>query len=247
MRMRKALALTALAFLLLPALTSAAAKNTGTDPLVAPDVQVRLDDWAQGLALESDPARSYEPWTYYVDEFGAYYFDDDFNRIYPAAAMSPGELGGNLVVPCEVEEGLAASGATGSVTDCGGGGGGGGGGGSSVGCWQFTFALNGYYYPNPFNNYTQVQKADLNLLVLGDDFQFYTATVTSKVYNILGQLVQSKTIGTLSSAPSQVVTSWDGKNNSGVPVASGNYIVKLTATSSICGTKTISGGSTALH
>ena len=77
-----------------------------------------------------------------------------------------------------------------------------------------AFALN-QAYPNPFNPYT-------NLSFTLPEASNYSL----KVYNVAGQLVRS--YDGLGQVGLNMVT-WDGKDNSGVSVASGVYFYKLTA------------------
>ena len=170
--------------------------------------------WSEALRnvdLLGDPREVFQPNTYYVDDFGAFYFDADYNRIYTAAAFP--------------DAGSRAFKTT---------------------CWQFTFSQIGSFFPNPSGG-TQVVKANVNLLVLGTDFQFYQATITSRVVNVAGQLVKDTTVGTFSPNPNFTITVWDGKNGSGQIVASGNYFITVTATSSLCGTKSFTGQVTRIN
>jgi len=210
MRTRLALVLVVLAAVLTFAGLAANPMGEGRSP------EEHFGAWKAAMESteDSNPADAAKPFTYYADDFGAYFYDGKGNRIYAAAAF-------------ESDNWTAVEGK-------------GTGGGGSVGCWQFTFLRNGYYFPNPGDSYTNF-KASMNLLVLGTDFQFYNATLSSRVSNTLGQTVYSKTLGSYVSSPSFVATVWNGKNNSGSPVASGVYNIRVTASSSICGSKSFNG------
>lgn len=170
---------------------------------------------------EAEPWLHFDTYVYYADEKGAFFFDETYERLFPEQCL----------------------------VDCGGGGGGGGGPPpSAAACWQFAFApVGGPFFPNPYNNYTGILKADLNLLVLGTDYQFYTATVSYVVYNSIGQLISSGTVGTYSPSPNFRVNIWNGTNGAGSPVASGTYNVRATATSGLCGTKSFSSNVIVVH
>jgi len=75
------------------------------------------------------------------------------------------------------------------------------------------FAL-GNNFPNPFNPTTTIPIAVPQ-----------TADVSLKVYNILGEEVRTVFVGTLE--PGRYFFTWDGKNNSGINVATGMYIVRF--------------------
>jgi hypothetical protein len=212
-----------LLFLLL--LTLAASVASAAGPAQDPEAEreARLQAWSEAVArIEAlgDPRDSFQPNVYYVDELGAYYFDEEYNLIHTAAgspeATRPSRSGRHLA------------------------------GAMKATCWQFTFSQIGSFFPNPSGGATTV-KANVNLLVLGTDFQFYPATITSRVTNVLGQLVKNTTIGTFNSNPNFQITVWDGKNSSGQTVASGNYFIQVTATTSICGTKSFSGQVTRIN
>ncbi|MER3522665.1 MAG: hypothetical protein C4326_01005 [Ignavibacteria bacterium] len=79
-----------------------------------------------------------------------------------------------------------------------------------------VYALN-QNFPNPFNPSTTIRFA------LPEE-----ATVSLKVYNVLGQEVATLAEGQLPAAFHNVV--WNGTNNSGVPVATGMYFYRLEAT-----------------
>jgi hypothetical protein len=79
-----------------------------------------------------------------------------------------------------------------------------------------VFALD-QNYPNPFNPTTTV-KYDLP----------EEATVTLKIYNVLGQEVLTLVSGTQAAGRYQAV--WDGRNNFGTPVSSGVYFYRIEAT-----------------
>lgn len=174
--------------------------------------------WSEALRnvdLLGDPREVFQPNTYYVDDFGAFYFDADYNRIYTAAA-SPNDTASRSRRAFK------------------------------AGCWQFTFSQSGSFFPNPSGG-TQVVKANVNLLVLGTDYQFYPATITSRVVNVASQLVKDTTVGTFYPNPNFTITVWDGTNSSGQIVASGNYYITVTATSSLCGSKSFNGTATRIN
>jgi flagellar hook assembly protein FlgD len=71
-------------------------------------------------------------------------------------------------------------------------------------------------YPNPFNPSTVIS------------FQLPVDSEASlKIYNLNGQLVKLLVAGKLEAGRHKVV--WDGKNEAGVPVASGVYVYVLKA------------------
>lgn len=78
------------------------------------------------------------------------------------------------------------------------------------------FAL-GNNFPNPFNPTTTIPIAVPQ-----------TADVSLKVYNILGEEVRTVFVGTLE--PGRYFFVWDGKNNSGINVATGMYIARFATT-----------------
>ncbi len=171
--------------------------------------------------LSRGSANRFQANVYYVDEFGAYDFTEDYSRIYTAAAYPD-------------QSGPARSGHSSLRGD------------KAVSCWQFTFSQIGSFFPNPSGGATVV-KANVNLLVLGTDFQFYPATITSRVTNVASQLVKNTTVGTFNPNPNFTITVWDGTNGSGQTVASGNYFITVTATSSLCGTKSFMGQVTRIN
>lgn len=200
-----------------------AAPAIGASERAEGEREARLQAWSDAMArIDSlgDPRDLFQANVYYADEFGAYYFDEDFNRIY-AAAASPSD---SLRSPSARR-----------FTR-----------GTKAACWQFTFSQIGSFFPNPSGGTTAV-KANVNLLVLGTDFQFYPATITSRVTNVAGQLVKDTTIGTFNPNPNFTITVWDGTNGSGQIVASGVYNITVTATSSLCGTKSFSGKVTRIN
>ncbi|NNE45595.1 MAG: T9SS type A sorting domain-containing protein [Rhodothermales bacterium] len=70
-------------------------------------------------------------------------------------------------------------------------------------------------YPNPFNPTTSIE------------FELPSATaVTVRVYNVMGQLVRTLVDGEMKEAGRHGV-SWDGRNASGMQVASGTYVYAL--------------------
>ena len=73
-------------------------------------------------------------------------------------------------------------------------------------------------YPNPFNPTTSISY-DLPI----------SSDVTLKIYNLLGAEVRTLVAGTQETGYYQIV--WDGRNGSGIPVASGTYTYRLVATS----------------
>ncbi len=75
------------------------------------------------------------------------------------------------------------------------------------------FAL-GNNFPNPFNPTTTIPIAVPQ-----------TADVSLKVYNILGEEVRTIFVGILE--PGRYFFTWDGKNNSGINVATGVYITRF--------------------
>jgi hypothetical protein len=78
---------------------------------------------------------------------------------------------------------------------------------------QFRLLQN---YPNPFNPQTTI------------GYQLPTAAkVELAIYNILGQKIRSL-ISERQTAGSYEIR-WDGKNDAGIPVASGIYLYKLKA------------------
>ena len=78
---------------------------------------------------------------------------------------------------------------------------------------KFTLHQN---HPNPFNPYTQIE------------FSLPRAShVTLGVYNIVGQRVRQLVDEDLPAG--RMVTTWDGKNEKGVEVASGIYLYHITA------------------
>jgi histidinol-phosphate aminotransferase len=76
-------------------------------------------------------------------------------------------------------------------------------------------ALGGNY-PNPFNSSTQIEYS----IAKGGH-------VLLQIFNIQGQLV--KTVVDEYKFPGNYAFAWNGKNRSGVPVASGSYFYRLTA------------------
>jgi hypothetical protein len=75
------------------------------------------------------------------------------------------------------------------------------------------FAL-GNNFPNPFNPATTIPIAVPQI-----------ADVSLKIYNILGEEVRTVFVGTLE--PGRYFFIWDGKNNSGINVATGMYIARF--------------------
>ncbi len=71
-------------------------------------------------------------------------------------------------------------------------------------------------YPNPFNPATTI-KYDLK----------QTSQVTLKIYTLLGQAVRTLINESQDAGYQSVV--WDGRNEAGVPVASGIYLYRLEA------------------
>ena len=71
-------------------------------------------------------------------------------------------------------------------------------------------------YPDPFNPSTTIS------YVLGEN-----SHVTLKVYNVMGQLVKTLVDGEQRAGYHEVI--WEGKNESGVSVASGVYLYRLTS------------------
>jgi hypothetical protein len=178
-------------------------------------------DAVDQIALEDEV---FVPNRYYVDDFGAFYFNDAGYRIYPAASTD--------LTPTAVVGKAYGSGS--------GWGGGGSGGGSSASCWQFAFRQNGFSYPNPSNT-TYGFKADLDLLVLDTNYQFHNASLRAKVYNISGQLIADNSLGSYPSNPDFTVTTWNAN------AASGTYFIRITATSSLCGSRTIENKVTVIN
>lgn len=120
--------------------------------------------------------------------------------------------------------------------------------GIEAACWQFSFTpVGGPFFPNPYNNFTQILKADLNLLVLDTSYQLLPATVSFEIVNGSGQLVASGTVGSVASSPNTRVNIWNGTNGAGAPVASGVYTAKAIATSDLCGSKSFSGRVVVTH
>ncbi len=83
---------------------------------------------------------------------------------------------------------------------------------NSVGPKEFSLGNN---FPNPFNPTTTIPIALPQ-----------TADVVVKVYNVLGQEVRTVFSGTLNSGRHYLV--WDGKDKSGIAVASGIYLSRFT-------------------
>jgi hypothetical protein len=73
-------------------------------------------------------------------------------------------------------------------------------------------------YPNPFNDQTKIQ---IKLAGLEN-----ANSVDLKIYNILGELIKDFELSN-SLTGNQIEITWNGKNNSGVSVASGTYILVL--------------------
>ncbi len=90
-------------------------------------------------------------------------------------------------------------------------------------------------YPNPFNPLTRIQytvgsrqtKAADGGLVLSEVEGLWTADVSIRIYNLLGQLVRTLVDEPMKPGNYQVI--WDGKDDKGKEVASGIYFCKLTA------------------
>ena len=72
-------------------------------------------------------------------------------------------------------------------------------------------------YPNPFRHQTEIRYG------LPEDL----TKVQLRVYDGLGRMVQVWDLGTQAAGYHQIV--WDGKNQSGVPLAAGTYILELQA------------------
>ena len=70
-------------------------------------------------------------------------------------------------------------------------------------------------YPNPFNPTTTIR---FNLL--------HTGEVSINIYNIQGDIVKSLLVNQVMSAGFHS-TIWDGKNESGIPVSSGEYFCNM--------------------
>jgi len=73
-------------------------------------------------------------------------------------------------------------------------------------------------YPNPFNDQTKIQ---IKLAGLEN-----TKSVNLKIFNILGELVKDFELSN-SLTGNQIDITWNGKNNSGVSVATGTYLLVL--------------------
>ena len=72
-------------------------------------------------------------------------------------------------------------------------------------------------FPNPFNPSTNIRYTLLE-----------PATVTLRVYSILGQEIATLFNGAQGPGPYSVV--WDGRNINGTPMGSGVYVCRLTGT-----------------
>ncbi|MEJ2721617.1 MAG: FlgD immunoglobulin-like domain containing protein, partial [bacterium] len=78
-----------------------------------------------------------------------------------------------------------------------------------------TFALL-QNHPNPFNPTTMIRF----------DVPAGGGAVTLRVYDVTGRLVRTLVDGM--QTPGEKTIAWDGRNDAGVPVASGAYLYRLT-------------------
>ncbi|WP_339362401.1 T9SS type A sorting domain-containing protein [Vallitalea maricola] len=92
--------------------------------------------------------------------------------------------------------------------------------------WNFKFNLvSKNPFPNPVSR-NSVVKARMNLCVVDKDFNFHPATIRSKVYNLSGQLVYTKT-EVHDSSPQFDMVVFDTSN-----VAPGIYFIQVRAETS---------------
>ncbi len=96
--------------------------------------------------------------------------------------------------------------------------------------------------PNPFNNVTQPSVTGrVTLLVIDRDLNMHVARIErGKIYSTSqGTLIRnSRSMGTHESRRLlELPNLWDGDNNSGSRVASGNYTWLTKAESTLCGSK----------
>lgn len=97
-----------------------------------------------------------------------------------------------------------------------------------VGCWTLDFSAS-IPFPNPAGSESNV-KERMTLLVLGDDYQMYPATIRAKVYNAAGNPVYERTQVYNSSPYEFDMVVWPAGNKT-----SGNYKIYTRAETSICG------------
>jgi hypothetical protein len=75
-------------------------------------------------------------------------------------------------------------------------------------------------YPNPFNGQTVIRYSIPS--------QVSSTQVTIKIFNIVGQEVRTL-VNEQSASPGEYRVRWDGRDDSGVPMATGVYLYKMTA------------------